>query len=148
MNAEALWAKFCAASQMDPETPYEAWAFGSAPDELADLVLRGIKTGTASAAILYELEQSPLPRAGEYSVILDSHDNALCVIRDTKVYTVPYHSVSEHHAWAEGEGDRSLGYWRQVHEAFFRQELAAVNLEFTPDMGVVCEEFEVLFTAG
>ena len=30
--------------------------------------------------------------------------------------------VSEEHAYKEGEGDRSLAYWRAVHEEFFTKE--------------------------
>lgn len=109
---------------------YEAWQFGDAPDKLAELVLRGIKTGTASAEELYKIDNEPIPREGEYSVILNSRDEAVCVIRTTKVYIVPFCDVSAHHAFCEGEGDRSLAYWRKVHEEFYRDEYAACGLEF------------------
>ena len=123
----------------------EAWAFGDAPDELAALVLSGRKTATASAYPVYEAEGEPLPKAGEYSVILDSEDNAVCVIRTTRVYVAPFRDVSAEHAFREGEGDRSLAHWRMVHEAFFERELAAVGLSFHEDMLVVCEEFERVY---
>ena len=45
----------------------------------------------------------------------------------------------------EGEGDRSLLYWQQVHERFFREEMAASGLIFTEDMPVVCEEFHMVW---
>lgn len=48
MNAEQMWNKFVSKNQIK-EMQYQSWAFGAAADELADLVLRGIKTGTASA---------------------------------------------------------------------------------------------------
>ena len=115
---------------------------------LAELTRKGIKTATASAGPLYELEGEPLPQAGEYSVILDSRDDAVCVIRTTRVYTTPFCEVTAEHARKEGEGNRSLAYWRQVHEDFFRTELAGAGLEFTPDMPVVCEEFEVVYPSG
>ena len=56
---------------------YEVWAFGEAPDKLASLVKDGIKTATCSAYDLYEAEDESLPVVGEYSVILDSHDEAV-----------------------------------------------------------------------
>ena len=101
MNAQEMWDLYSHKEQLD--TGYEAWAFGGAPDELAELTLRGIKTATASAWPLYELEGEPLPQAGEYSVILDSRDEAVCIIRTTKVHVVPYGEVSEAHAYQEGE---------------------------------------------
>ena len=42
----------------------EAWAFGVEADLLADLVLKGVKTATASAYDLYALEDEPLPQEG------------------------------------------------------------------------------------
>ena len=144
MTHQELWTAFRAVCP-DAGEHYEAWAYGAEPDTLAELTRTGVKTATASAGPLYELEGEPLPRVGEYSVILNSRDEAVCVIRTTHVYTVPFGQVSEEQAFREGEGDRSLEYWRNVHEAFFRAELAEAGLEFSPDMPVVCEEFEVVY---
>lgn len=145
MTAEKLWRSFCAECNMDEAMPYEAWAFGGAPDELAALTLAGIKTATASAYDLYALDHEPVPQVGEYSVLLDSRDEALCVLRDTKVYVAPFREVREEQAYKEGEGDRSLSYWRQVHRDFFTQELAEYGLSFSEEMPVLCEEFEVVW---
>lgn len=147
MNAEMLWAEFCRERNLDSGTPYEAWAFGSAPDELAELVLQGIKTATASGYELYfaEGEAEPMPTVGEYSVILNSRDEALCVIRTTRVTVIPYVQVGSDQAYKEGEGDRSLAYWRRVHEAFFEAEYQSCGLVFTPESKIVCEEFELLY---
>ena len=147
MTHQELWAAFRAVCP-DAGEEYEAWAYGDDPDKLAELTRAGIKTATASAGPLYELEDEPLPEAGEYNVILDSRDEAVCVTRTTRVYTVPFCEVTAEHAYKEGEGDRSLAYWRQVHEDFFRTELAEAGLEFSPDMPVVCEEFEVVYPCG
>ena len=139
MTAQEMWK----ASGIDAE--YEAWAFGDDPDTLAELVRTGAKTATASAYPLYETEGEPLPEAGEYSVILNTRDEAVCIIRTSKVYVTPYRDVTAEQARKEGEGDRSLDYWRRVHEAFFRKEMEAAGMTFTEDMGVVCEEFEVVY---
>ncbi len=144
MTAEELWSRYLQAEGRKGGE-YSAWAFGGAPDELARLVLEGTKTGTASAFPLYELENEPIPQAGEHSVVLDSHDNALCVIETTRVYVVPFREVSPEHAFKEGEGDRSLAYWRQVHTDFFTGEMTEAGLVFTEDMPVVCEEFKVVY---
>ena len=124
---------------------YEVWAFGEAPDKLASLVKDGIKTATCFAYDLYEAEDESLPVVGEYSVILDSHDEAVCIIRTEKVYVVEFDQVTAEHAWKEGEGDRSLEYWRKVHEDFLRRELVAINRSFSGHTKVVCEEFEMVF---
>lgn len=144
MSGKELWEAFVMEKHL-AACPYEAWAFGMEADRLAHLVLTGEKTATASAYSLYELENEPLPAAGEYSVILDSKDNAVCVIQTNKVSIVPFHAVSAEHAYKEGEGDKSLDSWRKVHEKFFTEQLNIVGLEFTPDMKVVCEEFAVVY---
>jgi len=144
---EQLWADFCRNTGLDPATPYEAWAFGGAPDKLAQLVLAGVKTATASALELFEAESEPTPQVGDYSVILDAQGQALCVIRTTRVTVVPFPEVSALHAWLEGEGDRTLVYWREVHHEFFTNEYASINRPFREDMPVICEEFEMVYPA-
>lgn len=112
---------------------------------LAHLVVIGEKTATVSAYPLYKLENEPLPKVGAYSVVLDSNDNGICVIQTRKVTVVPFCEVTAEHAYKEGEGDKSLDYWREVHKKFFAECLNEVGLKFTSDMKVVCEEFSVVF---
>ena len=144
MTGKELWDLFAKENNIE-ESNYEAWAFGVDADVLANLVVSGEKTATASAYPLYELEDEPLPAEGEYSVILDSMDNAVCVIQTTKVSVIPFNEVTEEHAFKEGEGDKSLEYWREVHEKFFTECMEESGLEFTSDMKVVCEEFAVVY---
>ncbi len=147
MTAETLWARF-QAEHPDISDDYEAWQFGADADDadlLAGLVQRGIKTATSSLFMLYALEDEPLPKAGEYSVILNSRGQAVCIIQTTRVYIQKFADITESHAFKEGEGDRSLAYWREVHERFFSRELAPLGKAFDGEMEVVCEEFEMVF---
>ena len=139
MTAQEMWKQSGLAGE------YDAWSFGDDADGLAALVRAGIKTATCSAYDLYEAEGEDLPQAGDTSVILDSRDEAVCIIRTTRVYIVPFDEVSAEHAFREGEGDRSLEYWRKVHEVFFKEELASAGLEFSGNSKVVCEEFEAVY---
>lgn len=144
MTGKALWEAFAEQNNLTGCT-YEAWAFGMEADLLAHLVETGEKTATASAYPLYILENEPLPQTGTYSVILDSKENAVCVIQTKKVSVVPFCDVTAEHAYKEGEGDKSLGYWKKVHEKFFTECLNEAGLEFAKDMKVVCEEFSVVY---
>ena len=65
--------------------------------------------------------------------LLASQDQAVCIVEVTKVSVQPFKQVSADHAYKEGEGDKSLAYWRQVHEDFFTDCLGEVVLTFTPD---------------
>lgn len=140
MMAEELWKR----SGLTGE--YEAWAFGDDADTLAQLVKDGIKTATCSAYCFYEMENEVLPAEGGYNIVLDSRNNAVCITQTTKVYVIPFSQVTSDHAYREGEGDRSLSYWRGVHRKFFTEELEAEGLEFSEDIPLVCEEFRVVYS--
>lgn len=153
MNAEQLWAEFCQKKNIDPLTPYLAWAFcggGPLADELAELVLCGRKFGTASAYDDYILENAldELPKTGDYSVILLDSGEAVCVVRNYEVYIRPFGEVPPFHAFSEGEGDLSLAYWRRVHTDFFEPTLKAGGLELTADSPIVCEKFCLEYIPG
>ncbi|KFI62087.1 ASCH domain-containing protein [Bifidobacterium cuniculi] len=107
--------------------------------------LADVKTATSSAYPLYDLEGEPLPRVGAYGVVLDSQGNAVCIVQTVKVTVMPFREVPASHAYREGEGDRTLGHWRQVHERFFAQELQEAGLAFDEIMPVVCEEFRRVY---
>lgn len=144
MTPQEMWNAY---KQINPSIGDEidVWAFGVDADLLADLVLRGEKTATASAYALYALEAEPLPREGTFDVILDNENQAVCIVEITKVSVQPFHQVSADHAFKEGEGDKSLAYWRQVHEDFFAEWLREEGLTFTPDSKVVLEEFRKVY---
>lgn len=144
MTAQQMWEEYLSFSKIE-DCGYEAWQFGDSPDELAALVKSGIKRATSSAYDLYVYDNEPLPKVGEYSVILNSNDEAVCVIKTVKVEVVKFCDVAEEFAFNEGEGDRSLAYWRRVHERFFTKELRAEGLEFSPEIKVVCEQFELVY---
>lgn len=114
-------------------------------DELAGLVLEGKKTATASNYILYELEQEALPYVGQFNVIVDGEGKAVAILEITSVDIVPFNEVSEEHAYLEGEGDRSLKYWRDVHEDFFTRELKEINQEFHDQILVACERLKLVY---
>lgn len=131
---------------------YEAWSFGGTtedmPNILADLVLKREKTATAGAYPYYQYENESLPLVDGYNIILNTVNEAICVTKTTKVYTVPFFDVSAEHAYKEGEGDRSLEFWRDCHAEFFTKELSKIGEIFSKDMIVVCEEFEVVYPAN
>ena len=114
---------------------------------LSDLVVKGIKTATSSGFVFYELENELLPKVGEYNIILDSKGEAVCIIKTIKVEVVPFCCISKEHAYKEGEGTKTLEYWRISHKDFFSKELFKFGLDFDENMKVVTEEFELVYTA-
>ena len=139
-----FWAEARTARPELPAQLREAWAFGATPehaDGLLRLVLDGVKTGTASSLCDYEADGDPLPEVGELSIILDGSGAPRAVLETTEVVTVPFDQVTAEHARSEGEGDRTLAAWRQIHERFWTEHSDG---GFAPDMPVVCERFRLI----
>jgi uncharacterized protein YhfF len=150
-GAAELWAEYVAtlpekerAGLPEPE----AWGFGDSPemaDELGALVKQGIKTATADLVWITEYESRPIPKAGDYSVILDGAGEPLCIIQTTEVSVVPYEDVPSAFAYDEGEGDRSLEYWRQAHWSYFSRRCDDIGRKPTLTMPVICERFRMVY---
>lgn len=124
-----------------------AWAFGDSPrlaNELLELVLQGIKTGTASNDVLFEKQGLTLPFVGGHSILLDGYGAPRAIIETTHVETVPFNEVTAEFAYSEGEDDRSLESWRHQHEVYFTREFKRYGMPFDPAMKVVCENFRVV----
>ncbi|MDR0266964.1 ASCH domain-containing protein [Paenibacillus sp.] len=142
--AQSYWNEFWEKQDQEKPKPVSAWPFGAEPDHLAQLVIDGIKTATCSSLISYEIENEPLPSAGDYSIILNSRDLPVAIIQTVEVNIMPMNEVPEDFASAEGEGDRSYRYWREVHEAYFSRELRRFGLEFSENIPLVCERFKLV----
>lgn len=127
--------------------PPPAWQFGATPeqaDELLALVLDGTKTATASMLWDFEAEGERLPEPGTLSIILDGREHPRALIETTAVEVVAFDEVDDEHAYLEGEGDRSLGFWRDVHERHFTEH-ATHDRGFSRDLPVVLERFRVVY---
>ncbi len=127
--------------------PPPSWAFGATPaqaDELLDLVLAGTTTATAGALWDYEAEGEELPTPGLLGIVTNGRGIPHALIATTEVEVVPFDQVSAEHAFLEGEGDRTLATWREVHERFFTEH-AVHDRGFSRDMPVVLQRFEVLY---
>lgn len=148
-SARALWSAFAAVRPDVPPT-YRIVEFGDTPElqtALADLVVTGPKRATTSLLRWYDSGEAVMPVAGDYGVVVDGADRARCIIRTTRVDIRPYESVDEAYAFDEGERDRTLASWRAIHRAFFARECAQDGLEFSEEMDVVCERFELVWPA-
>ena len=114
-----------------------SFAFGDNPelaDELLDLVMKGVKTATCST----EDEQNT-PKVGEQWIVRDGRGTPRCVIETTELTYRRFPDVDAAFAFEEGEGDRSLAYWRAAHETYFSR-----LGRFSEDMMLMCERFRLV----
>ena len=113
------------------------FAFGDGPklaDELLELVLAGVKTATCSTE-----DEPNISTPGESWIVLDGRGNPRCVIESTEVSYRRFGDVDAAFAHDEGEGDRSLAYWRQAHRQYFGR-----LGKFSEDMMLMCERFRLV----
>jgi uncharacterized protein YhfF len=116
-----------------------SFAFGDGPalaDELLGLVVRGVKTATCSTE-----DEPNISTPGERWIVLDGRGEPRCVIETTEVTFRRYDDVDAAFAHDEGEGDRSLAYWRDAHRRYFTR-----LGKFSDDMMLMCERFRLVET--
>ena len=131
--------------------PSIAEGFGDGPelaDRLGSLVLAGVKTATCSALWEWEAAGDPLPQAGLLTVVLGGEGRPRGIIETLEVRVVPFDQVDGEFAREEGEGDRSLDYWRRAHWNYFQRTLSRLGLAPAPDMPLVCERFRLVYPAA
>lgn len=143
---QTYWETFAKERGLDLICP-DAWTFGDGAemaDRLGKLVIDGVKTATCAAHCIHEIEGEEIPRVGEYNIVLNGKNEPLAIIRYTEVELVKMNEVTRDFARSEGEGDLSYEYWYDGHVRFFTWELGQYGLEFTPDLLLVCQRFEVV----
>lgn len=151
MNRAAIefWKTFLDMQRQIPkDTPFQVWYFGNTPEmssELAHLVITGKKTATAGLAAVNEIQPDAAPVPNGYSVVTDLNGKPMCVIQTTEIRNVPFDEVDAGFASDEGEGKRSLEYWRRVHRNYFEREAAELDVDFDERALVCCERFKLLY---
>jgi uncharacterized protein YhfF len=114
-----------------------SFTFGDGPalaDQLLDLVIRGVKTATCSTE-----DEPNTSTPGEQWIVLDGRGEARCVIETIEVTHRRFPEVDAAFAYEEGEGDRSLAYWREAHRRYFGR-----LGRFSEDMMLMCERFRLV----
>lgn len=151
ITTKQYWEQFldgCETREQYSNRSFTAWHFcdnQQDADELAELVRKGSKRGTASLKKSYISEGEALPQIGDISMILDWAGNPRCLIETIGVTEYPFQHVPAEFAAVEGEGDGSLDYWKRVHRRAFTREAAAGGFAFSEELTVICEEFRVIF---
>ena len=118
----------------------QSFAFGDGPalaDELLALVLAGKKTATTWAAS----EGDKGVVVGKRWIVNDGQGRSRAVIETVELERRRFEEVDDGFAFdeGEGEGDRSLAFWRGAHTDYFSR-----RGEFAPGMEVYCERFRLV----
>ena len=127
---------------------YDVAAFGDSAamaDELLALVLTGIKRATASLARDYGEGREPLPKVGDYVVVVDGRNKPRCVWRTTEIKVKPLPAVDDQFAEDEGEGDGTRDGWLRDHRDYFQRQARREGFAFDDEIATVFERFTVIW---
>ncbi len=111
----------------------------------AELVRIGQKTASCSMELWYSQQGEVTPQVGHLQVVTNWDGEPVCIIRITDVSTCRYADVSEDFAHAEGEGDRTMAWWRDAHTRFFKAECDELGIEWHEQRLLLLERFEVVY---
>ena len=144
-QAQSYWNKFWEGKESPSNVTAEQFGWEGTPlaDELAQSIIKQEKKATCPAHIFYELENEPLPQAGDYTVVLNSQDEPVAIIKNTDITLIPMNQVTEKMAISEAG---SYDYWYNSHVDFFKTELAEYGKEFQEDLVLVWTSFELIHT--
>ena len=114
-------------------------------DECAELIRAGIKQATTHSLSWLQINNENMPVKGDLAIVTDWNGNPVAVTKTIKVEIVQFEDITPDYALIEGEGDKSLDYWKKVHWDYYTRELSEYNLQPTLDMKLVCEHFQTIW---
>lgn len=148
--AKEYWAQYLNSipQQTRPQNPFVEAAYAGTKDttdELIALFLTGRKTAGSSLVIDYELNDEPLPVIGNFWIILNSISEPKLIVKTVGVERNLFKEIPQRVVIAEGEGDLSVEYWKQVHSQFFLPFLEEWGVENLEEAEVITEYFEIVY---
>ena len=114
--------------------------------ECAQLTRDGIKQATSTSLWWFEKNNTDLPEVGNIYVVTDWYKIAKAIVEVVKVEQTPFNQITDEYAAIEGEGGKSLEYWKKVHWDYYSLEMEEFGEKPTEDMMIVCEQFKTIFT--
>lgn len=107
------------------------------------MVLSGRIRGESYPVLCFEAGQQPLPEIGEYNIICDEKDRAVCVVRTDAIARCTFSEVSQE--LLETEGYCSPAEWCAAKQPKFERLCAAAGIAFRNDLEILFERFEVVY---
>lgn len=114
-------------------------------DECADLVVKGIKQATASSLNWCIANKIEISQIGDLFIITNWDGIAKAIVEITRIAIKPFNKITAKFAEIEGEGDKSLAYWKKTHKVYYCREQTISESEFDDTMMIVCEYFKIIY---
>ena len=110
------------------------WQFGINNDKLVELVLECKKTATTS------LDTTNISKPGERSILTFENEKKACIVETKKVIITQFKNITPEMAFLEGEGNRTIDYYKKAHIDYFK----TIDPNFNDETEVCFEIFEVI----
>ncbi|MEK7654385.1 MAG: ASCH domain-containing protein [Patescibacteria group bacterium] len=149
-SEKAFWEEYIneLPEEERPQIPFVESSFAGTretTDKLIALYIEGKKTAGSSIAEGYKAAGEPLPKAGNYWIVLDSEERPRLILETLETAINKFKDVPLEIAQAEGEGDSSLAYWKKVHSKLWIPNLDIYGLDNLDEATVITEFFEIVY---
>lgn len=131
-----------------PQHPYvEAAPAGdfTTTDALIELYLSGRKTAGSSLVEDFNTAGDPLPKVGNFWIVLDSTQTPRLILKTVKTEIHLFGNIPAAISIAEGEGDLTPEDWRHIHAEIYTPHLEAWGIEDINQAHVITEHFEIVW---
>ncbi len=148
---EDIYQDFWAAFLEQTDTPDNSYCsrytyFGNSEEESVEILeqlMRGEKTAISHCVPYYIVTRSPMPKAGEYTMVTDFYGNPCCILRTNEVIIEAVNEVTEELAAQECQGD--LIAWRERKQEEFKALAKRPGFHYSEGLPVLMELVDVIF---
>jgi uncharacterized protein YhfF len=142
----AFWKNACTALDIDEESRHYVLPYS---DGLAEMAAKSLKRGTCHQQIQFEMDDVPMRRVGDYSIIVKSDGTPVCVVKVISIHIVPFNQVGPEFAASEGP-ERGLipshENWIHGHKGYFIKQCESWGVPWREDNPVVCESWITVYS--
>lgn len=114
-------------------------------DDLVQLVIKGKKIAGSSLVRDFQTVGDPLPKVGNFWIALDKNEEPKCILKTVRIEINKFKNITDEIAKAEGEGDCTVKYWKQVHQDIYTPFLEHWGIEDLNEAEVITEFYEVVY---
>jgi uncharacterized protein YhfF len=111
-------------------------------DELAELIVAGIKRAHATLERDFTAGNDALPQPGDHLVVLDGRGGPRAIVRNHHVERRHFDEIDDAFAFEAGEGDLTLRFWLTAHRQDFAERAEREGFQVGERVVLILEYFE------
>lgn len=140
MKYNEMWNEFICKNDIGDDVDYGVFEYEK---EDIDNVLNGSLCAEISPYDVIRYNDYAIPFVGDYNIIIDDKENAICVIKTNRVDMIPFIDIKEQ--MAKKLGFDSIENFRERYKKILASELKEIKENYKDEAVCVIEEFEVVY---